>query len=92
MNNFEHRVLRIEPINNAVQGCASRTFPLYRPSRSLEQFLTQSFLRIESTNAVQQRCARKSADFASGSKIVGEKRGEMENFLVTQDSKHRGFC
>ena len=25
MNNFEHRVLRIEPINTAVQRCASRS-------------------------------------------------------------------
>ena len=33
------------------------TFPLYRPSRSLEQFQTQGFLRIESTAV--QRCARK---------------------------------
>ena len=35
------------------------TFPLYRPLRSLEQFRTQGFLRIESTAAVQ-RYARKS--------------------------------
>ena len=53
------------------------TFPLYRPSRSLKQFRTQGFLRIESTAV--QRCARKSVKFASGSKIVGENRGEMEN-------------
>ena len=25
MNNFEHRVLHIEPINTAVQRCASRS-------------------------------------------------------------------
>ena len=55
LNNFEHRVLRIE------------------------------------SNDVQ-RCARKSTEFASGSKIVGENRVEMENSLVTQDSTHRGFC
>ena len=119
MNNCEHRVLRIEPINTAVQRCASRstefasrykivgdnrgemgislvtqdaahkefcwTFPLYRPSRSLE-----GFLRIESTAA--RRCACKSTEFASGSKIVRHNRGEMENSLVTQDSTHRGFC
>ena len=66
------------------------TFPLYRPSRSLEQLRTQGFLRIESTAV--QRCARKSTEFVSGSKIVGENRGEMENSLVTQDSTHRGFC
>ena len=61
-----------------------------RPSRSLEQFRAQGFLRIESTAV--QRCARKSTEFASGSKIVGENLEEMENSLVTQDSTHRGFC
>ena len=66
------------------------TFPLYRPSRSLEQFRTQRFLSIESTAV--QRCARKGIEFVSGSKIVGENRGEMANSLVTQDSTHRGFC
>ena len=65
------------------------TFPLNRPSRFLEQFRTQGFLRIEFTAV--QRCARKSTEFASGSKIVDENRGDMENFLVTQDSTHRGF-
>ena len=45
----------------------------------------------ESTAAVQ-RCARKSTEFASGSKIVGENRGEIANSLVTQDSTHRGLC
>ena len=45
----------------------------------------------ESTTAVQ-RCARKSTEFASGPKIVGENGGEMENSLVTQVSTHRGFC
>ena len=64
-----------------------RTFPLYRPSRSLEQFRTQG---LESTAG--QRCARKSTEFASGSKTVGENRGEVENSLVTQDSTHGGFC
>ena len=64
------------------------TFPLYRPSRSLEQFRTQG---LESTAA--QSCAHKSTEFALGSKIVGENRGEMANsFLVTQDSTHRKFC
>ena len=48
-------------------------------------------MRIESTPAVQ-RCARKITEFASGSKIVCENRGEMENSLVTQDSTRRGFC
>ena len=47
-------------------------------------------LRIESTAV--QRCARKSTEFASVSKIVDENRGDMETFLVTQDSMHRGFC
>ena len=47
-------------------------------------------MRIESTAV--QRCARKSTEFASGSKIVDETRGDMENFLVTQDSTQRGFC
>ena len=49
------------------------TLPLYRPLRSLEQFQTQGFLRIESTAV--QRCARKSTEFAAGSNIVGESRG-----------------
>ena len=40
------------------------TFPLYRPSRSLEQFRTQRFLPIESTAV--QRCARESTEFALG--------------------------
>ena len=66
------------------------TFPLCRPSRSLGQFRTQGFLRIESTAV--QRGARRSTEFASGSNIVGENRGEVENSLVTQDSTHRGFC
>ena len=48
------------------------------------------FLRIESTAG--QRCARKSTEFASGSKIVDENGGDVENFLVTQDSTHGGFC
>ena len=94
MNTFENRVLGIEPINTAVQRKVcnyGRTFPLYRPSRSLEKYLTQGFLRIEST-AVVQRCVRKSTKFASGSNIVGENRGKMENSLVTQDSTHIGFC
>ena len=43
-------------------------------------------LRIESTAG--QRCARKSTEFASGSKIVDENKGDMEKFLVTQDSTH----
>ena len=79
MDNFEHRVLRIERIT-VVQRCASRstefasqdaahkgfcwTFLLYRPSRFLEQFRTQGFLRVESTAV--QRCARKSTELASG--------------------------
>ena len=48
------------------------------------------FLRIESTAV--QRCARKSTEFTSGSKVVDENRGDMENFLVTQGSTYRGFC
>ena len=66
------------------------TFPLYRPLRSLEQFQIQGFLHIKSTAV--QRCARKSTEFTSGSKIVGESWGEMEVSLVTQDSTHGGFC
>ena len=50
----------------------------------------KGFLRIESTAG--QRCARKSTEFESGSKIVDENREDMENFLVTQDSTHGGFC
>ena len=37
-------------------------------------------------------CSCKSTEFASGSNIVGERRGEMENSLVGQDSTHREFC
>ena len=51
---------------------------------------TKGFLRIESTAG--QKCGRKSTKFASGSKIVDEKRGDVENFLMTQSSTHRGFC
>ena len=51
---------------------------------------TKGFLRIESTAV--QRCARKSTEFASGSKIVDENRGDVESFVVTQDSMHREFC
>ena len=51
---------------------------------------TKGFLRIESTAG--QRCARKSTEFASGTKVVDENRGDMGNILVTQDSTHRGFC
>ena len=64
------------------------TFPLYRPSLSLEQFRTQSFLHI----AAVQRFSRESTEFASGSKIIGENRGEIVNSLVKQDSTHRGSC
>ena len=66
------------------------TFPLYRTSRSLEQFQTQGFLRIESTAV--QRCARKSTEFASGSETVRHNRGEMEHSLIAQNSTHREFC
>ena len=51
---------------------------------------TKGFLPIESTAV--QRCARKSTEFASTSKIVDENRGNLENSLVAQDSTHRGFC
>ena len=47
-------------------------------------------MRIESTAV--QRCARRSTEVASGSKIVDGNRGDVENVLVTQDSTHRGFC
>ena len=51
---------------------------------------TKGFLRIESTAV--KRCARKSTEFASGSKTVDENRGFVENFVVTQDSMQREFC
>ena len=38
-------------------------------------------MRIESTTA-GQRCARKSTEFASGTKVVDENRGDMGNILV----------
>ena len=41
---------------------------------------TKGFLRIESTAV--QRCARKSTEFASGSKIVDENRGRDGKFLT----------
>ena len=59
------------------------TFPLYRPSRSLEQFRTQG---LESTAG--QRCARISTEFASGSKLVDDNRGEIGISLVTRDAAH----
>ena len=37
----------------------------------------------------KERCARKSTEFASGSKTVDENRGDMGNFLVAQDSTHK---
>ena len=67
MNNFEYRVLRIEPINTAVQRCASRS-------------------------SAVQRYARKSTEFAWGSKIIGENQGEMKNSSVTQGSANGGIC
>ena len=51
---------------------------------------SKGFLRIEFTAG--QRYARKSTEFGSASKIVDENRGDVENFLVTQDFTHRGFC
>ena len=52
--------------------------------------------RVEFLNTFQHRvestAVQRSTEFASGSKIVDENRGDMENFLVTQDSTHRGFC
>ena len=41
------------------------------------------FLRIESTAV--QRCARKSTEFASGSKIVDENRGDMEGSSIVDE-------
>ena len=90
MNNFEHRVLRIERINTAVQRCVINSTNTEFASRFLEQLRTQGFLRIESTAV--QRCARKSTEFASGSKLVDENRAEVENPSVTQGSTHIGFC
>ena len=55
------------------------TFPLYRPSRSLEQFRTQGFLPIESTAV--QRCASKNTEFASGEKKRWREPGRDGKFL-----------
>ena len=41
------------------------------------------YLRIESTAV--QRCARKSTEFASGSKIVDENRGDMEGSSIVDE-------
>ena len=56
----------------------------------IEEKSYRGLLPIESTAG--QRCARKSTEFASASKIVDENRRDMGNFLVTKDSTHRGFC
>ena len=39
MNNFEHRVLRIEPINTAVQRCASRSTAVQRCARKSTELI-----------------------------------------------------
>ena len=49
----------------------------------------KGFLRIESTAV--QRCARKSTEFTSASKIVDRNKGDVKSFLVTQNSTYRGF-
>ena len=41
------------------------------------------FLRIESTAV--QRCARKSTEFVSESKIVDENRGDMEGSSIVDE-------
>ena len=41
------------------------------------------FLRIESTAV--QRCASKSTEFASGSNIVDENRGDMEGSSIVDE-------
>ena len=88
LNLHRDKKRRREPGSLVTQDAAHKgccwTFPLNRPSRFLEKFRTQGFLRMEST-AVQS-CTRKSTEFASGSKTVDENRGDMENFLVTQGS------
>ena len=66
------------------------TFPLYRPSRSLEQFQTQGFLPIEST-AVQGVLVR-ALNLHRDKKKRWREPGREGNSLVTQDSTHRGFC
>ena len=71
-------ICRVHQFEDAAHKEICWTFPLYRPSRPLEQFRTQG---LESTAG--QRCARKSTEFASGSKIVGDNRGEMGISLVT---------
>ena len=38
MNNFEHRVLRIEPINTAVQRCAVRSTAVQKCARKSAEF------------------------------------------------------
>ena len=53
----------------------------------LERKSSKDILRVESIAV--QKCARKSTEFASGSKIVDENRGNVENFLVTQNSTQR---
>ena len=64
MNNFEHRVLRIEPIITAVQRCASRStvLNLHRdknrrrePGRDVK-ILSDRMLHIEGSSAQHSRC------------------------------------
>ena len=50
---------------------------------------TKGFLRIEST--ARQRCARKSTEFASGSKIVDENRGDMEILRIEGSAEHSRY-
>ena len=59
-----------------------------RPSRSPhEQFRTRDFLRVEPINtAVEKRCASRYLvlNLHQDKKIVGENRGEMLRFVVTE--------
>ena len=79
MKILSHRMLRTKSSTER-----SRCTDLH----ALEQFRTQGFLLIEF--AAVQRCARKSTEFASGSKIFGENRGRTENSLIAQELRTEG--
>ena len=89
-SNCERSELLIWEVHQFELGCIKLHTPYRYKVHPILYSLLIGFLRIESTTV--QRCVRKSTEFASGSKIVDENTGDMENFLVTQDSTRRGFC
>ena len=73
--------------------CSSDIFMSSRPRIELATTCsTVLVLRIDTINTAVQRCARKSTEFASRWKIVGDNQGEMGKPLVTQDAAQKEFC